>query len=78
MYISSFKKKSFEVNENMETVQQDIYQNMDIIQRHYQVIDNSLNNNHEKEKESYTSKSKFQEFIIWRQKNNVPWIAHFS
>jgi hypothetical protein len=51
---------------------------MDIIQRHYQVINNSLNNIHEKEKESYTNRSKFQEFIVWRQKINVPRLAPFS
>jgi hypothetical protein len=42
------------------------------------VINNSLNNIHEKEKESYTTRSKFQEFIVWRQKINVPGIAPFS
>jgi hypothetical protein len=62
----------------MEIVQQDLYQNMDIIQRHYQVINNSLKNIHEKEKEAYTARSKFQEFIVWRQKLNVPGIAPFS
>jgi hypothetical protein len=72
MDIYTFKKQASKINEKMETVQQDLYQNMDIIQRHYQVINNSLKNIHEKEKESYTSKSKFQEFIVWRQKLNVP------
>jgi hypothetical protein len=51
---------------------------MNINQKHYQVINNSLINIHEKEKESYTSRSKFQEFIVWSQNINVPGISHFS
>jgi len=51
---------------------------MDFIQRHYQVINNFLKNIHENEKEAYTSRSKFQEFIVWRQKLNVHRITPFS
>jgi hypothetical protein len=78
MDISAFKKKASEVNEKLKIVQQDMYENIDISQRHYQVINNSLKNIYEKEKEAYTDRSKFQEFIIWRKKLNVPRIAHFS
>ena len=78
MDITAFKKQSTEINGKLETIQQDLYQNMDIIQKHYQVINNSLQNIHEKEKEAYTSSSKFQEFIVWRQKINVPGLAPFS
>ena len=77
MDISTFKKKSSEINEKMETIQQDLYQNMDFIQRNYQVINNALNNTHEKENEAYIARSKLQEFIVWRQKLNVPWIPLF-
>ena len=78
MDITAIKKKASEINGNLEIVQQDLYQNMDIIQRHYQVINNSFKNIHEKEKEAYTSRSKFQEFIVWRQILNVPGISPFS
>jgi hypothetical protein len=78
MDISTFKKQASEINAKLETVQQDLYQNMDIIQKHYQVINNFLKNIHEKEKESYTARSKFQEFIVWRQNINVPRVAPFS
>jgi hypothetical protein len=78
MDINAFKKKASEINGKLETAKQDLYQNMDIIQRHYQVINNSLKNIHEKEKEAYTTRSKFQEFIVWRQKINVPRLAPFS
>jgi hypothetical protein len=77
MDISSFKKQASEVNEKMQIVQQDLYENMDIIQRHYQVINNSLKNIYEKEREAFTTRSKFQEFIVWRKKLNVPGIALF-
>jgi hypothetical protein len=40
MDITAFKKQSTEINGKLETIQQDLYQNMDIIQRHYQVINN--------------------------------------
>jgi hypothetical protein len=71
MDISTFKKQTSKVNETFKIVQQDLYENIDIIQRHYQVINNSLKNIYEKERESYTTRSKFQEFIVWRQKLNV-------
>jgi hypothetical protein len=51
---------------------------MDIIQIHYQVINNSLKNIHKKEKKSHTTMSKFQEFRVWRQKINVLGLAPFS
>jgi hypothetical protein len=72
-----FKNQASEVNEKLKIVQQDLYENMDIIQRHYQVINNSLKNIYEKEREAFTARSKFQEFIVWRQKLNVPGIAPF-
>jgi hypothetical protein len=78
MDISTFKKQASEVNENFQIVQHNLYENMDIIQKRYQVINNSLKHIHEKEKEAYTTRSKFQEFIVWRQKLNVPRIAPFS
>jgi hypothetical protein len=78
MDIIAFEKQGSEINGKLETVQQDLYQNMDIIQIHYQVTNNCLKNIHEKEKESYTSRSKFQEFIVWRPKNNVLRLAPFS
>jgi hypothetical protein len=34
MDITTFKKKASKVNGKMETVRQDLYLNMDIIQRH--------------------------------------------
>jgi hypothetical protein len=51
---------------------------LDTIQRHYQVINNYFKNIYEKEREYFMARSKFQEFIVWRQKLNVPGIAHFS
>jgi hypothetical protein len=36
-----------------------------------------LKNIHEKETKTYTTRSKFQEFIVWRQKINVPGLAPF-
>jgi len=55
-----------------------MYESLDAIQRHYQVINNSLKNIYEKEREYFMARSKFQEIIVWRQKLNVPGIAPFS
>jgi hypothetical protein len=51
---------------------------MDIIQKYYQMMNNSLKNIHEKEKEACVARSKFQEFMVWRQKINIPGLAPFS
>jgi hypothetical protein len=50
--ISAFKKQASEVNEKLQIVQQDLYESLDSIQKHYQVINNSLKIIDEKEKES--------------------------
>jgi hypothetical protein len=51
---------------------------LDVIQKHYQVINNSLHIIDDKEKESSMVGSKFQEFIVWRKNLNVPRLAPFS
>jgi hypothetical protein len=51
---------------------------LDVIQKHYQVINNSLHIIDDKEKESSMAGSKFQEFIVWRKNINVPRLAPFS
>jgi ABC-type dipeptide/oligopeptide/nickel transport system ATPase subunit len=76
--ISSFKKQASEVNEKLQIVQQDLYESLDAIQKHYQVINNSLKIIYEKERESFMARSKFQEFIVWRKNLNVPGLAPFS
>jgi hypothetical protein len=78
MDISAFKNQESEVNEKLQVSQQDLYENMDIIQKHYQAINNSMKNIYEKEREAFMARSKFQEFVVWRQKLNVPGITPFS
>ena len=51
---------------------------MDTIQKYYQVINGSLQNVDDKEKESILAKSKFQELIGWRQSLNLPRVVPFS
>jgi hypothetical protein len=41
-------------------------------------VNNLLKNIHEKEKEACVARSKFQEFMIWREKINIPRLAPFS
>jgi hypothetical protein len=51
---------------------------VDTIQKYYKAINNSLKSIYEKEKDACVARSKFQEFIIWRQKANIPGLAPFS
>jgi hypothetical protein len=76
--VTSFKAQKFEINEKLEAIQQDLYQKVDTIQKHYQSINNSLKNIYEKQKDSCVARSKFQEFIIWRQKSNISVLTPFS
>jgi hypothetical protein len=55
-----------------------MYESLDTIEGHYQVINNSLKNVYEKERDNFMARSKFQEFIVWRQKLNELGIALFS
>jgi hypothetical protein len=54
------------------------YENLDIIQKNYHVINNSLQIIDDKEKESIISRSKFQELVVWRKNLNIPGFAPFS
>jgi hypothetical protein len=74
----AFKMKASEINERLGVVQLDLYQAMDTIQKYYQRINTSLKNIYDKEKEACAARSKFQEFIVWRQKVNFPGLAPFS
>jgi hypothetical protein len=51
---------------------------VDTIQKCYQAINLSLKSIYVKEKDVCVARSKFQEFIIWRQKANIPGLAPFS
>jgi cytochrome c556 len=75
---TSFQKQASEINEKMEAVNQDLYQKMDTIQKYYKAINNSLKSIYEKENDACMARSKFQEFIVCRQKANIPGLAPFS
>jgi hypothetical protein len=62
----------------VEVVQHDLYQNVDTIHKYYQAINNSLKSIHDKKKDACVVGSKFQEFIIWRQKPNILGLTPFS
>jgi hypothetical protein len=74
----AFKMQASEINESLGVVQLDLYQVVDIVQKYYQRINTSLKNIYDKEKEACAARSKFQEFIVWRQKVNFPGLAPFS
>jgi uncharacterized protein (DUF3084 family) len=65
----AFKRKASKMNEKMETAQKDLYQSMDIIQKYYQMMNNSLKNIHEKEKEALCSQIKFPEIYGMETEN---------
>jgi hypothetical protein len=75
--ISAFKKQALEINEGLQIVQQNFYESLDIIQKHYHVINNSLQIIVDKEKESIIARSKFQELIVWKQNLNIPGFVPF-
>jgi hypothetical protein len=76
--ISTFKKQASEINEGLQIVQQNFYESLDIIQKHYHVINNSLQIIDDKEKESIIARSKFQELIVWRKNLNIPGLFLFQ
>jgi hypothetical protein len=76
--IYAFKKQATEVNERLHIVQHNLYEILAAIQKHYHVIYNYLQIIDDKEKEYLMSRSKFQEFIVWRKNINVLGLAPFS
>jgi hypothetical protein len=62
----------------LQIVQQNFYESLDTIQKHYHVINNSLQIIDDKEKESIIARSKFQELIVWRKNLNIPGLVPFS
>ena len=76
--ITAFKTQASEINEKLEVVQYELYQKIDVIKKLYQEINLSLKSIYVKENEACAARSKFQEFIIWKQKDNIPGLTHFS
>ena len=66
MHINSFKTQASEINEKLEVAEQELYQNIDAIQKCYQAINLSLKNIISKKIHVCAARSKFLEFIIWR------------
>jgi hypothetical protein len=79
--ISAFQTQELEINEKLESSQQDLYLKVDAIQKCYQAIDLSLKEIYVKEKEALLAHSKFQEVLILMQKDNVPnfpFLSHYE
>jgi hypothetical protein len=76
--ISAFKTQASEVNERLEVSQQELYLKVDAIQKCYQVVDLSLKDIYVKEKEACSAWSKFQEVLIWMQRDNTPGLPLLS
>jgi hypothetical protein len=78
MDISAFKEKISEVNERLEVSKQELYLKVDVIHKCYQVVDLSLKDIYVKEKKAYSTRSKFQEVIIWKKRANTPGLPLLS
>jgi len=50
--ISAFQVQAWEINEKLEIVQQDLFLNVDVIQKCYQAVDLSLKDIYIKEREA--------------------------
>jgi hypothetical protein len=72
-----FKKQALEINDGLQIVQQNFYENLDIIQNNYHVINNSLYTIYDKEKESIIARSKIHELVAWRKNLNIPGFVPF-
>jgi hypothetical protein len=66
-----------EINDGLQIVQHNFYESLDIIQKNYHVINNSLQIIADKEKESIIARSEFQELIAWKKILNIPGFFHF-
>jgi len=61
-----------EINEKLETTQQDLFMKVDSIQNCYQVGYIALKDVYTKEKESLLARANFQEVVALTQKDNTP------
>jgi hypothetical protein len=66
--ISTFRSQALEVNEKLETTQQDLFMKVDAIQKYYQVVDLTLKDICIKEREARSARVKFQEASYWYQR----------
>jgi hypothetical protein len=57
--ISSFKKHALEVNDGLQSTQDNFYESLEIIQKQYLIINDSLQIIVDKEKELVNTTSKF-------------------
>jgi hypothetical protein len=75
--IFSFKKQALEVNNGLQSSQDSFCEILEIIQKQYLIINDSLQIIVDKEKELVNTRSKFQELMMWNQSLNVPGLAQF-
>jgi ribosomal protein S19 len=69
--ISSFQTQEIEINEKLEIAQQYLFIKVDVIQKCYQEVDLALKYIYIKERESCSTRVKFQEVILLVPKDDV-------
>jgi hypothetical protein len=60
-----------EVHEKLESTQQKLLTKVEVVQNYYQVVDQSLNNIHLKEREAIAARVTFQEVILLEEKDEL-------
>jgi hypothetical protein len=54
-----FQAQALEVREKLELAQQSLFTKVEVVQNHYRVVDQSLNNIYLKEREAFVTRATF-------------------
>jgi hypothetical protein len=67
----SFQAQTIEAHEKLESTQESIFAKGEVVQNHYWVVNQSLNNIYLKEKEAIAARTTFQEAVVSSAKEEV-------
>jgi hypothetical protein len=73
-----FQAQALEVCEKLEATQQSLFTKVEVVQNHYRVVDQSLNNIGLKEREAIAARASFQEAVVSSTKEEVTMVSRLS
>jgi hypothetical protein len=73
-----FQSQELEVREKLESSQQSLFAKVEVVQNHFRVVDQSLNNICLKEREAIIARATFQEAVVSYSKEEVAMVSILS
>jgi hypothetical protein len=76
--IAVFQAQALEVYKKLESTQQSLFTKIEVVQDHFRVVEQSLNNICLKEREAIAARATFQEAVVSSAREGVSMISRLS